>query len=169
MSAQSAEIVRQFENNAIYVTMGLRGAEPGFHWGIFVPLSTPQGWVWHATNRTGGWQLEVKESSTVHTSMSLCLAFKIGAVTDVQAFGQVLVSVPSSGQPSANTGEAFTCRVWVKDALHALHAAGIIKLEKSIDEIESEALTIAEGHRMLVEQGQSSALVINKTGYSTTS
>ncbi|KAF2425515.1 hypothetical protein EJ08DRAFT_594316 [Tothia fuscella] len=167
----SSQIARQYENYSIYVILSLRGANPGFHWGIFCPTATPTGQVWHAINRSGGWSLELKETSGVPTSMSLCLAFKVGTVNSAnwETFKQTLASVPANGQPSPNTNEEFTCRVWVKDALHALHLAGVIRLLKSIAEIELEALDKAEANRLAVERGRNSARVINQTGYSTSS
>jgi len=162
----SKQVADQYENMSIYLILSLRGAEPGFHWGIFVPTATPKGWVWHAVNRAGGWRLEIKETSGVPTSMSLCLAIKVGVVGNWEKFNNTLAAVPSQGQPSAITEEAFTCRVWTKDALHALHTAKIIKLLKSIADIEKEAITAAEANRSAVETGSNSARVVNDTGYS---
>lgn len=79
-----------------------------------------------------------------------------------------LTNVPSSGQPSLNTKEEFTCRVWVKDAILALHNAGVIRLAKAIETIEQAALETAEGNRTSIEQGTGAALVLTSTGFSAT-
>ena len=49
-------VTELLEDWSIYVIMSLRGANPGFHWGLFVPTNKPQGYVWHATNVSGGWK-----------------------------------------------------------------------------------------------------------------
>lgn len=64
------------ESYSIYVFLNLRGADPGFHWGIFVPTEKPLGEVWHAVNRTGSWSLETKSNCEIPNSFSLCLALK---------------------------------------------------------------------------------------------
>ncbi|KAF2469554.1 uncharacterized protein BDR25DRAFT_315166 [Lindgomyces ingoldianus] len=166
-----SSVLAELENYSIYVILSLRGAEPGFHWGIFVPTNKPQGDVWHAVNRTGGWSLEIKTTSGIPTSISLCLCFKVGTV-NAETWAKLkdtLQQVPGNGQPSPNTQEAFTCRVWVKDALLALHNAGVIRLTKAIATIEEEAIMQAEGNRAGVEGGTNGAMVWNRTGFSTTS
>lgn len=165
----SAEIARQYENSSMYINLSLRGANPGFHWAIFVPTNTPSGYIWHAVNRTGGWELEAKESKDVPTSLDLCLSLKFGTVnsSNWNLVQDTLNANPADGQPSSNTNEQFTCRVWVKDALYALQNAGIIHLVKPIDVIETQAIEYGEGHRRAIELGTSSVLVINTTCYST--
>jgi len=164
-------VAAQLEDYSIYVTLSLRGAEPGFHWAIFVPTKKPQGQVWHAVNGSGGWTMEIEATAAIPTSMSLCLCFKVGTVTSKSwdVFRTTLGSVPGSGQPSPNTQETFTCRVWVKDALVALHKAGVIQLTKAISTIEQMAVQRAESNRSAVEQGTGGAMVWNATGFSTTS
>ncbi|KAJ8106729.1 hypothetical protein OPT61_g9347 [Boeremia exigua] len=158
------------ENNSIYIFLNLRGALPGFHWGIFIPTNNPQGEVWHAVNRSGGWFLENKSTNGTPDPMSLCLVLKLGTVTSEHwaALRSALASVPSSGQPSLNTGEAFSCRVWVRDAVRALHDAGVIQLAKAVESIEAFALETAESHRCYIERGTRAALVLNSTGFSVT-
>ncbi|KXS93629.1 hypothetical protein AC578_2601 [Pseudocercospora eumusae] len=161
----NSAIDRQYENRAIYVVLFLRGAQPGFHWGIFVPNMSPNGHLWHASNRSGGWQL-VEEERRVPESFSLCLAFKIGTAGDWNRFCATLRSIPADGTPSRRTGEAFDCVTWAKDALHALHKARFIVLTKSLEEIETWAVKNAEAHRAEVEAGLSSAQVDNKLRFS---
>lgn len=56
----------------------------------------------------------------------------------------------------------------VKDAIHALHNAGVIRLSKAIETIEQIALDTAEGNRNSIEQGTGVAMVMNSTGFSGT-
>jgi len=163
-------VTNLLENYSIYIILSLRGAQPGFHWGLFVPTNKPQGEIWHAVNRSGGWSLEIKSSGGIPSSMSLCLVMKLGTVTSQNwaALRTTLGNVPSSGQPSLNTNEAFTCRVWVKDAILALHNAGVIRLAKAIETIEQTAIATAERHRLNIEQGTGAAMVLNSTGFSAT-
>lgn len=126
--------------------------------------------MWYAVNRTGSWSLENKTTGGIPTSISLCLAFKIGTITSQNwaAFKTTLGGVPSSGQPSVNTQEAFTCRIWVKDALLALHNASIICLAMAIRTIEEKAIEAAERNRQRVEGGSGRARVWNNPGFATT-
>lgn len=154
----------QYENWGIYVILSSRGAQPGFHWGIFVPSASPLGTVWHATNSSGGWRLERKDTSNIPMSMSLCVAAKVGNVNSatLETLTQTLDSIPAAGQPSSRNNEPFTCRVWVQDALHALHMARVIVLTKSIEKIVEKLIDIGEEVKPAVENGSSSALVLNK-------
>ncbi|KAF2446906.1 hypothetical protein P171DRAFT_482973 [Karstenula rhodostoma CBS 690.94] len=163
-------VANLLEDYSIYIILSLRGAQPGYHWGIFVPTNKPLGEVWHAVNRSGGWSLEIKTTNGIPSSMSLCLVLKVGTATSQNwaTLRTTLANVPSSGQPSLNTREAFTCRVWVKDAILALHNAGVIRLTKAIETIEQTALETAEGNRTSIEQGTGAAMVLNSTGFSTT-
>ncbi|KAF2755837.1 hypothetical protein EJ05DRAFT_539696 [Pseudovirgaria hyperparasitica] len=164
-------VIAELENYSIYIILSLRGAEHGFHWGIFVPTEKPAGEVWHAVNRSGGWSLEQKTTTGVPYSQSLCLVFKVGVVSSQTwtTLRTTLGNVPSVGQPSRNTGEAFTCRVWVKDALLALHNANVIQLVQAIATIESNAIREAEGRRSDIEHGTKKALIKNRSGASTMS
>jgi len=165
-----SHVTAELEDYSVYVMLNVRGTLTGFHWGIYVPTNKPQGDVWHAVNRSGGWFLETKTTTGVPTSLSLCLCFKVGTVNSQtwNTLKTTLGQVPASGQPSPNTHEAFTCRVWVKDALLALHNAGVIRLTKAIATIEEKAVEQAESRRVGVEQGTHGAMVWNNTGFSTT-
>ncbi|RJE21949.1 hypothetical protein PHISCL_05724 [Aspergillus sclerotialis] len=156
-------IAAQYENYAVYVLLSSRGAQPGFHWGIFIPTASPNGHVWHATNREGGWKLEQKISANVPFSMSLVLAYKIGSVnpSSWQTCLNVLNGVNANGIPSPNTGEQFSCRVWVKDAILALHNNHILVLSETISAIEVKLVNRANAHKTKVEGGQSPARVEN--------
>ena len=99
-------------------------------------------------------------------SLTLCLAFKVGVVTDWNAISQALNNVPADGNPSRITGESFTCRTWTEDGLRALNAAGIIRLDASIADIEKWAVTVAKRHRRNIELGTRPAKVVNEPVYS---
>jgi hypothetical protein len=64
--------------------------------------------------------------------MSLVLVYKIGSVSSQTALDQVLHAVPANGSASLRTGETFTCRIWTKDALVALHNNRILTLRANI-------------------------------------
>jgi hypothetical protein len=159
------------ENKSIYITLNLRGALPGFHKSIFVPTEKPTGEVWHATNPSGGWFLETETTATLMESLSVCVALKVGTVTDqsLMILRTTLEGVPASGEPSVNTGEAFSCTVWVKDALLALHKPMVITLVKDIETINQEAIAAGEANRSTIEMGTGPPMVLNNTGFSTTS
>lgn len=59
--------------------------------------------------------------------------------------------MPCDYSHSPNTGEPFSCRVWVKDAMFALHRNRIIVLPKDIYRIERELVERASSHKELVE------------------
>ena len=162
-----SSVIASLENNSIYMILSLRGAEPGFHWGIFVPTDKPEGEVWHATNRSGGWSLENRTTSGVPDSMSLCLCCKVGSIANqnLSIFNDILRSVSANGNPSPNTQETFSCRVWVKDALSALDNAGLISLRMDTSAIERDAIKEAEANRRTVERSTDGALVWNENGF----
>lgn len=159
----NAEIAAQYENYSIYVMLSSRGALPDFHWGLFIPTTTPVGDVWHATNRTGDWNVQPRSSGNVPFSMSLVLAHKIGSISPSAwaACKNVLNAVPYDYSHSPNTGEPFSCRVWVKDALLGLHENRIIVLPQDVSLIERELVERANSHKALVEVGREGAEVEN--------
>ena len=156
-------IADQYENNSIYVLLSSRGALSGFHWGIFIPTNTPYGFVWHASNKEGGWHLVHKKSDTVPFSLSLLLARKIGTVNSKtwETCYNTLSLVPCSGQPSSYTGEEFSCRVWVKDAILELQKNKVIDLPEAISSIEKELMERAAEFKLGVERGTETAQVDN--------
>ncbi|USP77105.1 hypothetical protein yc1106_04379 [Curvularia clavata] len=163
-------VANQLENYSIYINLSLRGAQPGFHWSIFITTNKFEGEVWHAVNRNGGWSLETNTTNGVPSSMGLCLVLKLGTVSNQnwETLRTTLANIPSGGQPSLHTREIFTCRVWVKDAICALHNAGVVRLAKSIETIEKVAIEMAEDNRASVELGTGEVLVLNSTGFSDT-
>lgn len=96
--------------------------------------SSTEGRYYHATNSSGGWQLEVRPTSSIMSSSTLVLAYKIGQVSSQSQIDQVLRDVPADGSPSLRTGEAFTCRIWAKDAVMALYNNRLLDLSADIGE-----------------------------------
>ncbi|KAF3898145.1 hypothetical protein GTR04_0992 [Trichophyton interdigitale] len=164
-SMSREDIAKQYENYSIYVMLSSRGANPGFHWGIFIPTKTPDGHLWHATNREGGWKLDQRPSENVPYSMSLVLAHKIGAVnnTNWQTCIDTLNGIPAGPHPSPNTGETFSCRTWVKDAIIALEKAGIISLDGDISAVEVMLINEASKYKKYVEEGDNGVKVKNSS------
>jgi hypothetical protein len=68
------------------------------------------------------------------SSSTLVLAYKIGQVSSQSQIDQVLRDVPADGSPSLRTGEAFTCRIWAKDAVMALYNNRLLDLSADIGE-----------------------------------
>lgn len=157
-------IAAQYENNSIYVILSSRGALPGFHWGIYIPTKPPDGQVWHATNREGGWKLERKNSANVPFSMSLVVAYKIGSVSpsDWESCQDILSGVAADGRPSPNTGEESDCQTWAMDAIMALESNKIVTLAATLTELQARWLHLATLHKDNVETGRSSARVVNQ-------
>lgn len=158
------------EKCSIYINLSLRGAQPGFHWSIFITTNKSEGEVWHAVNRTGSWLLETESIHGIPSSMGLCLVLKLGTATSQNwdTVRTTLANIPSSGQPSLSTRKTFTCRTWVKDAILAFHNAGVIRLTKDIETIEQVAIEMAEDNRASVELGTGPVLVLNSTEFSET-
>ncbi|PWY80247.1 hypothetical protein BO94DRAFT_537125 [Aspergillus sclerotioniger CBS 115572] len=166
MSSSSLDTVAaQYKNYSIYVLLSSRGAQPGFHWGIFIPTNTPAGRIWHATDREGGWKLDPKPSANVPYSMSLVLAYRIGSIDQStwETCTNILNGVAADGKPSPNTGEAFSCRVWVKDAIIALQNNRIIELKHTISELEAILVTYATDNLVAVEKRRFAARVENSS------
>jgi hypothetical protein len=139
----------KIENGSIYVTSSLRGALPDYHVAIFISTNKPTGEMWHAINPSGGWFMESKTTKNIANSISLCVCLKVGIVTD-QTWGTLrttLENVPCAGQPSVNTGEKFSCQIWVGDALLALHDAGVIQLTMGIEDIKKKLANASELNR----------------------
>lgn len=59
---------------------------------------------------------------------------------------ELIKKVPADGKPSQRTGEAFTCRIWLKDVLMLLHNEGEIVLPKDI----GTAMAIIDAYNLLI-------------------
>jgi hypothetical protein len=107
------------------------------HWGLLITSIATSGRYFHATNKSGGWILEVKLSSDPMSLMSLVLVQKLGEASSPDQMYKALQGVPADGSPSLRTGEPFTCRISLKDAVMALHKNGLLDLIADIGESTS--------------------------------
>lgn len=168
---------------SIYIVLKLRSVAPPFHWGIYIPTaptsatstsSNAPGRLWHAANRTGDWNLEAEETTGLPFDMAFCTALRVGDVSTADrgaaavddmwtACQRTLDAVPADGVPSPNTGEKFSCRVWVQDALLALETEGIVNIGgmENFERIERRLVELGEGNREAVETGVGPAQIWN--------
>lgn len=95
--------------------------------------------------------------------MSLVLAYKLGSINPsaMRECKHILNNVPYDYPHSPNTGEPFSCRVWVKDALVELQKKGILVLTRDLSSIERELIERANYHKEEVEGGTDNAEVEN--------
>lgn len=66
--------------------------------------------------------------------MTLICLVKIGELPDLHQAKTAIAGGPAEGEASSRTGEAFTCRIWVKDVLVTLHGGGIIQWLSDVGE-----------------------------------
>ncbi|KAK7963895.1 hypothetical protein PG988_010869 [Apiospora saccharicola] len=123
------------------------------HWGLILtaPNQTPV--LHHASNRAGPWSYEVRAGKP-EKSMTLIVLVRVDALKSHSGATDVIKTIAADGSPSRRTGEAFTCRIWIKDVLMALHAAGQSALPVDI------AVRHAANNAKSAESG-SGATVIN--------
>lgn len=86
-------------------------------------------------NRTR--QPKVKGPSDLLHSPSIVLIDRISPLSPQIKACQVLRYVLADGSASLCTGEAFTCRIWMKNAFVILHDSGIVSLGADIGEFRS--------------------------------
>lgn len=101
------------------------------HWGLILTDSYGNPILHHASNRTGPWKYEEREARP-EQSMSLIVLIRVDKVKSHSHTMDVIKSIPAVGTPSRRTGEDFTCRIWIKDVLVALHECGEIVLPTNI-------------------------------------
>ncbi|PSS12784.1 hypothetical protein M430DRAFT_29373 [Amorphotheca resinae ATCC 22711] len=129
-----------FDVNGLYILLSDIGAESQFHWGLYLATASKEGIIFHVVNgpQTGyNWEYQRKKSYNVPSSLTLLVGMKIAVMEPLlhEALAERLDAVPVA--PSSRYG-AITCRVWVKEALHALDDEGYIKLTTTVDMIEDE-------------------------------
>ncbi|KAF7941468.1 hypothetical protein EAE99_001105 [Botrytis elliptica] len=152
-----------FENGALYMTLNTRGQPGTFHWGIFLPCSGAKGWYYHATNKSGGWKLEVKLTNNIRNSRTIVLAYKLGFVSSEAALDQTLRAITDFGPISKRTGETFSCRTWMKDSLATLHDKGIVTLPADIDTLAKKAFDEATPLEPAIESGTGDLTIMDGT------
>ncbi|KAH7214337.1 hypothetical protein BKA60DRAFT_610015 [Fusarium oxysporum] len=134
------------ESSSIYIAMKSRPSPREYHWGLIVTDDIGRPVLHHATNLTGPWKYEERRNDSA-IDLTLIVLVKASGVSNVPRATQIIQSVPADGKPSRRTGAAFTCRIWVKDALVELHETGEIFLADDIEVIETEAIAYAERFR----------------------
>ncbi|KAM0144092.1 hypothetical protein ACHAO1_000371 [Botrytis cinerea] len=152
-----------FENGALYIILNTRGQPGTFHWGIFLPLLGVRGWYYHATNKSGGWTLEVELTNDIQTSRPIVLASKLGFVSSEAALDQALRAITDFGPISKRTGETFSCRTWMKDSIVTLHDKGIVTLPTDIDTIAKRAFDEATPLESGIESGTGGLTIMDGT------
>lgn len=73
-------------------------------------------------------------TNDIQTSRPIVLASKLGFVSSEAALDQALRAITDFGPISKRTGEAFSCRTWMKDSIVTLHDRGIVTLPTDIGE-----------------------------------
>jgi hypothetical protein len=101
------------------------------HWGIILTDTTATSVLHDASNRAGPWTYREKRGDPAH-SLTLIALIRVSDVSDHPLATHIIQSSPANGNPSRRTGETFTCRIWVKDTLVALHDNGVITLPADI-------------------------------------
>ena len=76
-------------------------------------------------------------------SQTLALLFEIGPVISQSGMDEIIEAVPADGSPSLQTGEKFTCRMWAKNTLVALHNEGLVRLRVDIGKL----MNVFHSHR----------------------
>ncbi|EWZ36219.1 hypothetical protein FOZG_11959 [Fusarium oxysporum Fo47] len=146
------------ESSSIYIAMKSRPSPREYHWGLIVTDDIGRPVLHHATNLTGPWKYEERQNESA-IDPTLIVLVKASGVSNVPRATQIIQSVPTDGKPSRRTGAAFTCRIWVKDALFELHETGEIFLADDIEVIETEAIAYAERYAADSEQGKGTAVI----------
>ncbi|EKV05794.1 putative Cytochrome P450 monooxygenase [Penicillium digitatum] len=141
-----------FEENGLYILLSDRGDKSyTFHWGLYLHQATSSGFIYHLVNTVNSttWRFEPKPNQNIANSQGLLVALKIGVLDSClhQHFLDRLYQVPIAD--SVRFRERITCRVWLKEALHALDEEGYIKLTRSVNVIETEATTLAIQNKSL--------------------
>ncbi|KUJ15475.1 uncharacterized protein LY89DRAFT_735582 [Mollisia scopiformis] len=138
----------------LYITLQyLRRDASGnkYHWGLYATSDTPpRGTLFHATD-AGRQPLDLYyeerkvENPTKSKSMTVCV--KIGDVSSTTAIHRCVSTVPLMSRSRIPAGERqWTCRVYVKEALNALHNAQLLSLPASVGSIERACLAVADAY-----------------------
>ncbi|KAI1174921.1 hypothetical protein F4777DRAFT_552425 [Nemania sp. FL0916] len=121
----------RLNSKSIYISLDARPSPGEYHWGLILTGSDGKPALHHASNRIGPWVYEEKEAQP-EQSLSLIALLLVAEVNSHSRAKEVIRSIPADGSPSQRTGEAITCRIWVKDVLVALCEQGVIALPAGI-------------------------------------
>ncbi|KAK3898425.1 hypothetical protein C8A05DRAFT_37986 [Staphylotrichum tortipilum] len=152
--------------DSVYVALDARPKKDEYHWAIVVTNTHNAPDLYHASNLTGPWQFltrAIRRSSDF--SMALIVLVKVGTVVveNKPDISSAIQQVPADDEPSRRTGEAFSCRIWAKDALAHLAASGSAVLEGDVDALEEMARRYAADYAARAETGEGATIVNSPT------
>ncbi|KAJ4249765.1 hypothetical protein NW762_012107 [Fusarium torreyae] len=151
------------DSTSIYISLKSRPTPGEYHWGLILTDSNSKPVLHHATNIKGPWAYETLHDDAA-SPMSLIALMKVGNIENYSLAEEIVQKVPADGSPSWRTGESFTCRIWVKDALVELHENGLTRLPVDIDTIESKTIEYGLILAPLSETGNGPIVVSDSFG-----
>ncbi|KZZ86651.1 hypothetical protein AAP_06353 [Ascosphaera apis ARSEF 7405] len=162
------EIVREFQDHALYIMIYDGGALEDFLWSIYVPMNRPWGCSWCAKNRSGSeWELERKESNMAPLDRRLVVAYKVGSIpwSNLKKIRETLDDVEIDDSCLSITSTAFNSQVWVENALVALSQTlqlgeGFADVSEEIRQIGADVIYWAQTNRASVQAGEGGPLVL---------
>ncbi|RDL37385.1 uncharacterized protein BP5553_04818 [Venustampulla echinocandica] len=160
----------ELETNTLYIALSARNDEGDYHWALLLPFSPTKYGYYDATNSAavgGRWTSQILEEFLPVTSHNLVSIYRVGSISAVEGarnkVEEICRTVQANGEPSLRTGKNFNCKVWVQDVLFKLDGMDVLKLKKSLDDIEIEIFRYADSVEDEVLAGKRPALVINDT------
>ncbi|KAI5305941.1 Bifunctional dehydrogenase and ferrochelatase [Ascosphaera pollenicola] len=162
------EIVKEFQDHALYIMIYDGGALEDFLWSIYVPMNRPWGCSWCAKNRSGSeWELERKESNMAPLDRRLVVAYKVGNIpwSNLKKIRETLDDVEIDDSCTSITSTAFNSQVWVENALVALSQTlqlgeGFANVSEEIKQIGADVIYWAQTNRASVQAGEGGPLVL---------
>ncbi|KZO89462.1 hypothetical protein CALVIDRAFT_569902 [Calocera viscosa TUFC12733] len=116
----------------------------GFHWMIYSYDGGVARWAFHAINQgVNGWMFERRNWNPVSSALALS-ALRIGVY--VPAVEGLLAPIPMVTPAIDQQQGAFTCRIWVRQAIRTLHSANLIVCP-DVDALEAEGVQVGNFHR----------------------
>ncbi|KDQ10513.1 hypothetical protein BOTBODRAFT_68585 [Botryobasidium botryosum FD-172 SS1] len=134
-----------------------------FHWAIILPFSDTHAHKLHATNRSDNWwRYEDVQDDIIH-SVNACLVVELGAMDSSthESIGAILKKIPMD-TPAQDGEQRFTCRIWFRQALRELHAAGVI-ICPDVMQVEANLTRLAQSYDDYVWEGKGPKLVVAST------
>ncbi|KAH7910986.1 hypothetical protein BJ138DRAFT_1063969 [Hygrophoropsis aurantiaca] len=125
-----------------------------FHWAIIIPVGYKQAQKFHITNLHGpSWVFE-SVSEMVSASETACIVAKIGSlgIHTVEDINNRVKNIPLIST-AADSAEPFTCRIWVRYAVRALHDTGYINCPNVLA-LENEIRVVGESNDAETIQGK---------------
>ncbi|KAI1068602.1 hypothetical protein LB507_004249 [Fusarium sp. FIESC RH6] len=142
--------------HSIYIALDARPEKDEYHWGLVLTDANTIPTGHHVTNRAGPWVYEEKHDDPV-CSPTLIALIHLGGIADFAT--DIIQGVPVDGKPSERTGEAFSCRTWVKDTLVSLDENGAILLPTDMDNLEWQVKRMGRKLAPICERGDGATVV----------